>query len=81
MDYLFSANFGLVKDTITDYYNTDKAYYEKINGQEIVNHEILATNVTRTTFENGVKAVVNYNEDAVTLEDGTVVEAESYIVQ
>ncbi len=81
MDYLFSANFDLVKDTITENYAADKEYYKSINNQKIVNHEILATNVTRTTFENGVKAVVNYNDSAVTLEDGTTVEAESYIVQ
>ena len=81
MDYLFSANFDLVKGAIIENYNNDKAYYEKINGQPIVNHEILAQGVTRTTFENGVKAVVNFNDSAVSLEDGTTIEAESYIVQ
>ncbi len=81
MDYLFSANFDLIKGTIAENYNNDKAYYDKITGQPIVNHEILATNVTCTTFKNGVKAIVNYTDSPVVLEDGTTVEAESYIVQ
>ena len=81
MDYLFSSNFGLVKDTMVEYYKADKPYYEKIAGQKITNHEFLAENVTRTTYENGVKAVVNYSDKAFTLEDGTVVEAENYVVQ
>ena len=81
MDYLFSSNFGLVKDTMVKYYNEDKAYYDAINGKAIVNHEFLADNVTRTTFDGGIKVVVNYTDADVTLEGGTVVKAENYIVQ
>ncbi len=81
MDYLFSSNFGLVKDTMVEYYKADKAYYEKINGQEIVDHSFLAEDVTCTTYENGVKAIVNYTDADVTLEDGSVVPAKNYIVQ
>ena len=81
MNYLFSSNYDLVKDTIVNYYNADKDFYAKIKGQEIINHEILAEDVTRTTFENGVKVVVNYNNEAVTLDDGTVIEAVNYKVQ
>ena len=81
MDYLFSSNFDLIEETMQEYYNADKDYYNKINGQVIVNHETLAENVTRTTFENGVKAVVNYSNEAVILEDGSTVDAKSYIVQ
>ncbi|MDP4118348.1 MAG: DUF5696 domain-containing protein, partial [Bacillota bacterium] len=81
MDYIFSGNFDLIKETIKNYYNADKYYYAKIDGQKIVNHEFLANGVTKTTYENGVTAIVNYNENAVTLPDGTVINAKSYKVQ
>lgn len=81
LNYLFSSNYDLVKDTIVNYYNEDKDFYAQVKGQKIINHEILAEDVARTTFENGVKVVVNYNYEAVTLEDGTVIDAASYKVQ
>jgi len=81
MDYLFSSNFDLVKETMVNYYTLDKEYYDKINGKAIVNHEILGDNVVRTTFEGDVKVVVNYNSTDVTLDDGTVVEAKGYTMQ
>ncbi len=81
MNYLYSSSYDLIKDTIIQYYQQDKEYYSKVGGQEIINHEILADDVTRTTFENGVKVVVNYSDAPYVTEDGTVVEAANYKMQ
>ncbi len=51
---------------------------EKIGTNEIVGHTCLAQKVYRTTYANGVEVTVNYNLHGVELEDGTVLDAESY---
>ncbi|MBQ3054343.1 MAG: hypothetical protein IJC89_05550 [Clostridia bacterium] len=81
MDYLFSANFDLVKEKIINNYKADKDYYEKIKGQKIVNHSFAGEDITITTYENGISAVVNYTDNEFALADGSVVPAMSYIVK
>mgnify|MGYP006916087731 CR=1 FL=1 len=51
-----------------------------LNKQRIVDHEIITTDVTATTYENGAKVYVNYGTDDYEA-GGVKVPARSYIVE
>lgn len=76
--YLLSAQYDLLKDEIKEMYAEIADIREKIGTNEIVGHTCLAQKVYRTTYANGVEVTVNYNLHGVELEDGTVLDAESY---
>lgn len=54
-------------------------YFIKTANSEIIGHERLAYGVFKTTFDNGIFAIVNYNSDAVTTEYGAI-DAKSFLV-
>ena len=54
-------------------------YYEKIGNSEIVSHSILANGLRETVFANGVKVYVNYLNEAIESDLGTV-DANSFLV-
>ncbi len=61
-----------VRDDIISTVAEYKEYFNSVKGAKIVNHEIIAKGVRKTTFDNGVWVVVNYNDkdyisDAVTV--------------
>lgn len=53
--------------------------YATVNTQPITGHARLAENVYQTTYENGVRILVNYGKDAVTM-DGVTVPARDFAV-
>lgn len=61
--------------TVAEY----KEYFNSVKGESIVNHEILAEGVRRTTFSNGVSAIVNYT-DKEFVSDAVTVAARGYVV-
>ena len=54
-------------------------YYSKIAGAKIATHNILASGVRETVFDNGVHVIVNFNNAPVATAVGEV-EAESFVV-
>ena len=45
---------------------------------EISDHEYIGTRLVKVTYSNGVQFILNYNTQAVTLEDGTEIPKMSY---
>lgn len=80
-NYLFSAQFELLEDTIRAVYEECAQIRRQIGTDEIAGHEVLADGVCRTTYATGAQATVNYNLYDVTLDDGTVVPAEGYLIE
>lgn len=76
----YSSEYEKYKDTIAEYYTDIKAVFDKVEGEYIVDHERLDSNVSITTYSNGVKFYVNFSDVDVTVDDITI-EAESYIVR
>lgn len=78
-DYFYSTYYEDQIDEIV-------AIYNEVNdvlggfGAQIVDHEILAPNVSKTVYETGRTVVVNYNSDAYRMPNGLVVPAVGYLV-
>lgn len=64
-DKFHSFNYGQWREAIIDCYLEYYPVYERINGRRFVQHQLLQDGVTKSTFENGVSIVVNYNDYAV----------------
>ena len=80
-NYLFSAQFGLLKESIEAVYAECEQIRSRIGTDEITGHEVLADGVYQTTYANGTVVQVNYNLYDVTLEDGTELPEESYLIK
>lgn len=79
-NWIYSSEYDKYEEQIIDYYNELKAVNDKVKGEYIVNHEKLDSNVSITTYSNGVKVYVNFSDVDVTV-DGMTIEAESYSVR
>lgn len=79
-NWIYSSEYEKYEEQIIDYYNKLKAVNDKVKGEYIVNHEKLDSNVSITTYSNGVKVYVNFSDVDVTV-DGMTIEAESYSVR
>lgn len=79
-NWIYSSEYDKYEEQIIDYYNKLKAVNDKVKGEYIVNHEKLDSNVSITTYSNGVKVYVNFSDVDVTV-DGMTIEAESYSVR
>lgn len=80
-NYLFSAQFSLLKEKIEAVYQECTQIRDQIGTDEITGHTVLADGVYETTYANGSVVQVNYNLYGVTLEDGTELPAESYLIK
>ncbi len=79
--YLYAVCFSKQESLIREVYEGAKAALEQIGSGEITGHRTLAQGVFETTYASGKTVFVNYNLYDVTLEDETVLEAESYIIK
>lgn len=79
-NWIYSSEYDKYEEQIVEYYNELKAVNDKVKGEYIVNHEKLDSNVSITTYSNGVKVYVNFSDVDVTV-DGMTIEAESYSVR
>ncbi len=64
---LYSMHYENWIDEIGEMYTTVNDILKDVQDQYIVNHEMLATNVFVTTYENGLTIAVNYNNEAATV--------------
>lgn len=79
MEY-FAADYTQWKERADGYYIRYKEEMAGLNNQFIVDHDVLATGVTATTYEDGTVVYVNYNTTAY--EDGALsVPARDYLVE
>ena len=76
-DYLYGSTYDLWVEDATDRYNAYQPLLEKIYKSQIINHEEVQTNVTVTTYDNGVKVYVNYTTNDVEI-DGVQVKARNF---
>ncbi len=76
-NWIYSSEYDKYEETIADYYNKLKEVNDMVQGENIVNHEKLDSDVSITTYSNGVKVYVNFSDVDVTV-DGMTIEAESY---
>ncbi|MGG3280130.1 DUF5696 domain-containing protein [Paenibacillus solani] len=68
-----------IQDAIAAYTEVN-AVLKKVRGAVITNHDELSERVYRTTYENGVHVIVNYRNEAVTV-DGRTIPSKGYIVE
>ena len=72
---------SLAECAVREVYEECASVREKIGTDEISGHRIIAENVFETTYANGTQVLVNYNLYDVELPDGSVLEAESYLLK
>ncbi|MCL2404494.1 MAG: DUF5696 domain-containing protein [Defluviitaleaceae bacterium] len=61
---LTSSQFDIFKYSFLELYNRWNYIFADVKGQFIVNHENIADNIFRTTYENGFQVIVNYRNEA-----------------
>ncbi len=76
--FLYSATYDNFKDQIKERYQVIKAYGEAVGDATITAHS-RENGVATTTYSNGVKVIINYNDAAVTV-NGTTVDGMSYAI-
>lgn len=59
---LFSGNYKAWIDRAAEIYKEAKEIYKDIYDKTMISHERLGDGVYKTTYENGVSIIVNYNE-------------------
>lgn len=76
-DKFHSFNYNQWRNAIVSCYLEYYPVYKLIYGQRFVRHQLLQDGVTKSTFENGVSIVVNYNNYAIEY-DGVAIGAKGY---
>ncbi|WP_424768408.1 DUF5696 domain-containing protein [Paenibacillus sp. sgz302251] len=71
-DWLYSGDYGAWRDKLLGQYGGLGEAMQDILGHAIANHEKLAEGVFETTFDNGARVVVNYNDSGVAVRGMTV---------
>jgi hypothetical protein len=77
--YLFSIDYSTWRQEIIDQYKSFNEVYRSLQNQSMVDHMKLENNVYQTTYEDGTKVIVNYNDSDVTV-NGKTVEAKNFVV-
>lgn len=77
--WLYTSEYALWKDSITSEYAKLNDALSKVEGATITDRVVLATDVVRVDYSNGISIVVNHG-DAAYSEDGINVEANGYLL-
>jgi len=78
--FLTSTQFDNFKYSFLELYNRWNYVFAPVQGQFIVNHENIADNVFRTTYENGQQIIVNYRNEPFDY-DGVSIPALNFAVR
>ncbi|MFW5998581.1 MAG: DUF5696 domain-containing protein [Halanaerobiaceae bacterium] len=78
-NYLYSLTYDILKEDALKLLNEITGFLNKIQGKKIINHEMLAEKVFKTTFENDISVIVNYNENGVNINENFI-EGENYLI-
>ncbi len=76
--FLYSATYDNFKDQIKERYAVVKEYSDAVGDATITAHS-RENGVATTTYSNGTKVIINYNDEAVTV-NGKTVDAMSYAI-
>lgn len=76
-DYLYSAHYLDWLELANEQYQSINAVLKQVQGQTISSHKKLQADVYETTYENGLRIVVNYSDDAVQI-NGAAIPPNSY---
>ncbi|NLL88563.1 MAG: hypothetical protein GX228_06490 [Firmicutes bacterium] len=76
-DQFLSFNYEQWRDTVLEYYEEYYPIYQKIYGHRLVEHQLIQDGVAKSTFDNGISIIVNYNHYPVELE-GVTIAAQGY---
>lgn len=68
-DSLYSGDFNLWFDEMTAQYKEINQALLPVMGQPITEHEQISDGVYRTTYSSGKSVIVNYSEEAVTVDE------------
>ncbi|MBR4333589.1 MAG: hypothetical protein IKP72_12990 [Clostridia bacterium] len=79
-EYLYAVNWADWQSEINDAIAQTTFLREEIGGKAIVNHRMLSPQVFETTYEGGIKVLVNYGGNVFETEDRSV-PAHSFIIQ
>ncbi len=79
--YLYSVQYDVVKEELEKVYEEVSRIRQEMGTSEIVGHETLMDGVYKTTYATGATVTVNYNLYDVTIDKGTTLAAESYIMK
>ena len=75
----FMTQYERWLDLIETSYARFEEYWRLVRGAEIAAHDVVSYNLRRVTFDNGVKAYVNYNSTEKTV-DGVTVPARDFVI-
>ena len=75
----YAVDYGLLREEMAERYAWLSRALDGCYGRTITAHERLASGVTRTTYESGVRLTLNFNDYAVTLPDGQTLAAGQYL--
>lgn len=78
---LYAINYANHKEMIERIYDKCAGVLKEIGTTEIAGHRLISEGVFETEYANGKKVMVNYNLYPVTLEDGTNLEAEGFVIR
>ncbi|MCJ8009942.1 DUF5696 domain-containing protein [Lederbergia wuyishanensis] len=78
-NHLISSNYHLWLDESINMYNEVNSVLKDVRNKAITSHKELAEGVYETTYGNDYSIIVNYNGEAVTV-DNRIIEPESYII-
>ncbi|SDY92091.1 hypothetical protein SAMN05421736_104197 [Evansella caseinilytica] len=77
-NHLYSVNYEQWLDQASEIYHEVNDILKHVHHQPIIGHEKLDQGVYKTVYENGMFIIVNYNQEAVTVE-GLTLEPKSYL--
>lgn len=77
----FSLNFKDWESKIYEVYGQVNDALKNVKGAAIVSHHVEAEGVYCTSYDNGVKIYVNYNNEDYVTEEGVSVPAGGYAVE
>jgi len=58
---IFTSNYDDFKSMVVEYYNLLKEISDKTDGTAITRHDIIADDVVKVQYENGVEILINYS--------------------
>lgn len=76
--YLLSTDYRTWLVTAAEIYHEVNDVLGPLQGQAIISHQQLDTDVFETTYEQGTRIIVNYRREPVSVE-GHILEAQSYL--
>lgn len=77
----YAIRYDNWKQDMIDTYNEFNSAMKKVKYSFISEHEYLGTRIVRVAYDNGTEFILNYNTHDAVLDDGTTVEAMSFIVR